>query len=603
MDAGYPGERLRYMVKDAEMKLVLAGERVQAEMRGAGAGEGAGIGEGEEVSYVDIGELNRVDEEDIHEDDIHEDDIHEDEIHDINKERERKAKREGNLEREVEAGNLAYVIYTSGTTGEPKGVEISQGGLRNLVQWHCGAYGIGEGDRGGMVAETGFDASVWEMWPSLVSGGSLHIVGEEERGEPERLQRWLREEGITVTFLPTPMAEGVLGLEEAVGGELRVLLTGGDALRRRAKEGERFRLVNHYGPTENTVVATAGEVEKERKEAGGRGAGTRGGLPGIGKAIGNVQVYVLDEWMEAVGVGVVGELYVGGLGLARGYVKQARLTAEKFVPNPFGGGVGGGGGEEGRGKEERGEGRGRRLYRTGDWVRWTWRGELEFVGRRDGQVKIRGHRIELGEIEAALLAIEGVGEAAVVVQESGRGEKKLVAYVVGRGSEELKVDEVRTGLKARLPEYMVPAYIMVLERMPLTPNGKIDRRALPAAEPIRATRYEAPRTPEEEIVASIWAQVLEVERVSVDENFFELGGHSLLATRVMGRINEAFHLNLPVRVLFEAPTISEVSRSIIKLAEEENSRSERLKHIAGLIDNYSEDEIDAVLAAKAAPLN
>jgi amino acid adenylation domain-containing protein len=313
MDAGYPAERLRYMVKDAEMKLVLAGERVQREMREAGAEEG----EGEEISYVDIRELNRVDEGDINK-----------ERERKNKERERKAKREKNLEREVEVGNLAYVIYTSGTTGEPKGVEISQGGLRNLVQWHCAAYGIGAGDRGGMVAETGFDASVWEMWPSLVSGGSLHIVEEEARGEPERLQRWLREEGITVTFLPTPMAEGILGLEEAVGGKLGVLLTGGDALRRRGREGERFRLVNHYGPTENTVVATAGEVEKERKEAGGAGAGTGGGLPGIGKPIGNVQVYVLDEWMEPVGVGVVGELYVGGLGLARGYVKQARLTAE-----------------------------------------------------------------------------------------------------------------------------------------------------------------------------------------------------------------------------------------------------------------------------------
>jgi amino acid adenylation domain-containing protein len=535
MDASYPAERLSYIVKDAGMKVLLTGEKVQEAMRGMGA----------KVRFLDID--NDTDWEAV------------------------SRHSQTNLKRVTDAGNLAYVIYTSGTTGQPKGVEISHKGLRNLVKWHCETYQMSGRDRGTLVAGTGFDASVWEMWPNLASGASLHIVEEATRGIPQQLQRWLREEGITVSFLPTPLAEGVLELNTPMGGNLRELLTGGDALRRRPREGESFRLVNHYGPTENTVVATSGEVSEQGKW-----------MPGIGRPMANTQVYVLDEWMGPVALKVAGELYLGGAGLARGYLNHARLTAEKFVPNPFG------------------ETSGDRLYRTGDWARWVSDGSVEFLGRRDDQVKVRGQRIELGEIETALLGIIGIAEAVVVARE---GDKELVGYVVGRGSEAPNLDDIRRVLRAKLPEHMVPGLLVVLDKMPLTANGKVDRLAMPAATATRPDNHEGPRTLEEDVMASIWAQVLEVERVGIDENFFELGGHSLLAMRVMSRIREAFHLDLPVRVLFESPTIGRVTRSILKLADEENSRNEKLKDITALIENYSEDEIDTFLAAKAKHLN
>jgi acyl carrier protein len=230
--------------------------------------------------------------------------------------------------------------------------------------------------------------------------------------------------------------------------------------------------------------------------------------------------------------------------LARGYLNQARLTGEKFVPDPYG------------------SKSGARLYRTGDRAKWTSQGKLEFLGRRDEQVKVRGYRIELGEIETALLGIAEIAEAVVVVREDVRGDKRLVAYVVGRGNEQLNTDRVRRALKAKLPEYMVPGLLAVLDAMPLTVNGKIDRRALPVAEPTRTGSYQAPRTAEEEVVAGIWAHVLEVERVGIDENFFELGGHSLLATRVMSRMREAFQTEIPLRVLFEAPNVRALAERI-----------------------------------------
>jgi acyl carrier protein len=293
-------------------------------------------------------------------------------------------------------------------------------------------------------------------------------------------------------------------------------------------EGKPQRLLHVYGPTENTTFTTWEEVEEVEEEAT---------TVSIGVPITNTQVYVLDGRMGAVGVGVVGELYLGGAGLARGYLNRPKLTAEKFVPHPYSG--------------KRGE----RLYRTGDRVRWQAEGKLEFVGRGDGQVKVRGHRIELGEIEAALLGMQEIGEAVVVVREDEPGDKRLVGYVVGREGEEPDVNGIRTALKVKLPEYMVPGLVVVLNEMPLTPNGKIDLRALPVAEATRGASYEAPRTPEEELVAGIWAHVLAVERVGIDENFFELGGHSLLATRVISRIREAFQMEIPLRALFEAPTV------------------------------------------------
>src|SRR4029077_13991770 len=301
--------------------------------------------------------------------------------------------------------------------------------------------------------------------------------------------------------------------ESLVG--LRQLLIGGEALSRvhveRGLEGlGQIAIINGYGPTEGTTFTCCEHIEGKQIEG-------RISIP-IGVPIANTTVYVLDERMEPVAVGVVGEWYIGGAGLARGYLNRPGLTGEKFVPNPFGGKRGG------------------RLYRTGDRTGWLAEGEMEFVGRRDGQVKVRGYRIELGEIEAALLGMEEIGEAVVVVREEEAGDKRLGGDVVGREGKEAEEKEIRRALKLKLPEYMVPGQWVMLERMPLSANGKIDRGALPAAEGTRGESYEAPQTPVQDVLAGIWGQVLEVERVGIDENFFELGGHSLVATLVMIRI-------------------------------------------------------------------
>jgi amino acid adenylation domain-containing protein len=430
-------------------------------------------------------------------------------------------------------GNLAYVIYTSGSTGRPKGVGITHSNCVGLLHW---AEEVFDRDAlSGVLASTSmcFDLSVFEFFVPLSCGGSV-IVAENALSLPLLPAA---DEVTLVNTVPSVFAE--LLEVGGVPGSVRVVNLAGEALRRRlVEETHGLKSVeqvwNLYGPTEGTTYSTyvcMGREREEEKE------------PTIGVPIANTQVYVLDERMEPVAVGVVGELYIGGAGLARGYLNRPGLTGEKFVPNPFSGKRGG------------------RLYRTGDRTRWLAEGKLEFVGRRDEQVKVRGYRIELGEIEAALLGMEEIAEAVVVVREDEPGERGLVGYVVGGEGKEADVNAIRKALQLKLPEYMVPA-IVVLERMPLTVNGKIDRRALPAAEGTRGGSYEAPRTAEEEVLAGIWAQVLEVERVGIDDNFFELGGHSLLAMRVMSRIREAFQVEMPLRVLFEAPTVRGLAEQV-----------------------------------------
>jgi amino acid adenylation domain-containing protein len=432
----------------------------------------------------------------------------------------------------LHAESLAYVIYTSGSTGRPKGVAVPHGGLANLIAWHRALYPSAPSDRMSQLASPAFDASVWEIWPPLASGASLHLPDAEVRVSAPRLAAWLADEGMTCAFAPTPLAERLLHEDWPPSCRLRVLLTGGDTLHLRPAPGVGFRLVNHYGPTEGSVVATASPVPSD----------TTSQPPPIGRPIANVQVHVVDRRLELVPSGAPGELLIGGAGLARGYLYRPELTAERFIPDPWSALPGA------------------RLYRTGDLVRWLPQGELLFLGRTDRQVKIRGVRIEPGEVEAALVRLPGIWEAAVVLRDDPAGERLLVAYVVSTGQPPTAT-EVQELLRPQLPASMIPAAVVVLEALPLTTNGKVDHRALPA--PRRSTVDGQPfGDPVEELVAGIWADVLRLERVGAHDDFFALGGHSLLAAQVMSRIRGVLDVELPLRTLFEASTLVELARAI-----------------------------------------
>jgi len=439
----------------------------------------------------------------------------------------------------VSPDNLAYLIYTSGSTGTPKGVELSHRGLVNLIRWHQRTYNVGPKDRATQLAGFSFDASVWELWPYLTAGASIHLVDDETRASAPALVQWLDDRKITLAFVPTPLAEEMLALPWPAGAPLRALLTGGDKLRRRPDANLPFRLVNHYGPTENTVVATAATVAPAQE-----------GLneaPPIGRPIANVRAYVLDRLLRAVPVGVPGELYIGGDGLARGYRNNPGLTATRFIPHPHS------------------EQPGARLYKTGDLVRWLEDGNLEFLGRVDHQVKIRGYRIEPGEIESQLNRHPAVRESLVLAHEDARGEKQLVAHLVLRQQPAPASKELSDFLRTTLPDYMVPSAFVFLDAWPLTPNGKVDRQALPAPKELlrRSSRaFVAPRNPLEAAVATIWAEVLGRSRIGVHENFFEQGGHSLRAAQVVSRLKEALNIDLSVRSLFEKPTVAALAREI-----------------------------------------
>ncbi|MET0396779.1 MAG: amino acid adenylation domain-containing protein, partial [Longimicrobiaceae bacterium] len=426
---------------------------------------------------------------------------------------------------------LAYVIYTSGSTGAPKGVMVSHRSLLGLADWHARAFAVTPDDRATQLASFSFDAAVWEVWPYLLAGACVHLVDAETRTSPEALRALFLEREITLAFVPTPLAEGLLAAEWPERAPLRALLTGGDALRVRPRPGLPFALVNNYGPTEATVVATSGVVEPEGD----------GRPPSLGRPIAGARALVLDAHLAPVPAGVAGELFVGGAGVARGYLGRPGLTAERFVPDPFGAAPGA------------------RLYRTGDRVRWRADGTLEFLGRADRQVKIRGFRIEPGEVEAALRAHPGVGGAVV----EARGER-LVAYLVAAGGAALPpADELRTSLRERLPEHMVPSAWVELDDFPLTPGGKLDRRALPdpAAGDAPGRAYAPPRTPTERLLAEVWSAVLGVARVGIHDPFFELGGDSIVATRVAAAARGA-GLRMVPRQLFEHSTIAELARVV-----------------------------------------
>ncbi|HEU4562947.1 MAG TPA: amino acid adenylation domain-containing protein, partial [Longimicrobium sp.] len=488
LDPGYPAERLAFILADSATPVLLTREA----LRGAIPAR-----EGVEVVSLDGGAEGIA------------------------------AESADDLESRAGPENLAYVIYTSGSTGRPKGVMVPHRGVPNLAYAQARRFGIDGTSRVLQFASPSFDAAVAELFDALLAGATLVMAPREELLLGAGLLDTLRRGRVTVATLP-PSVLAILPPHDLP--ELRTVVSAGEAVDAvtvaRWSGGRAF--VNAYGPTETTVCATTAACEAD------------GRVPAMGRPLENVRVYVLDAAGRPAPVGVPGELYVGGVGVARGYLDQPGPTAERFVPDPFG--TGGG-----------------RLYRTGDRVRWSAPGELEFLGRVDAQLKVRGFRIEPGEIEGALRRTEGVADCVVVAREDVPGEKRLVAYVVG----DVEAGVLREHLLRELPEYMVPSAFVFLEALPLTPNGKLDRKALPAPDfAPAAERYVAPRTPAEEVLAEIWAETLHLERVGVEERFFDLGGHSLLATRVVSRVRQVFGVEVPLRALFEGPTVAELARRV-----------------------------------------
>jgi len=501
LDPAYPDERLRFLIDDAGVRLVVTDDSLARRLSGAAARLLRPEAPDEAVARESSADLGI----------------------------------------RVAGDNPAYVIYTSGSTGRPKGVAVTHDSLANLIAWQRRAYGLGPGDRAGQLAGIGFDASVRETWPCLAAGAALHLPPEPVRVAPEGLQAWLLAERVTVAWVPTPFVEPLLALDWPQETALRVLQTGGDRLRVRPPAGLTFDLYNHYGPTEATVVATRALVAPG-------GGGER--PPTIGRPLSNVRVYVLDRHLNPVPVGVPGELYIGGRGVARGYWGRPALTAAAFVPDPFS------------------ELPGTRLYRTGDLAQWLPDGELEFLGRGDDQVKIAGHRIELGEIEAVLLDHPQVREAAVAARETTGGVRRLAAYIApldpgysaaakGPGEPPDLAQSVRGYLGRRLPAYMVPATITIMGALPRLPGGKVDRERLPSLGRTRreAGDYRAPRNPVERALARIWAEMLNLDRVGIDDNFFDLGGDSILSMLVVAAAGRE-GIRLTSLQLFQQQTIA-----------------------------------------------
>jgi amino acid adenylation domain-containing protein len=438
----------------------------------------------------------------------------------------------------VTADDLVYVIYTSGSTGRPKGVLITHNSLLNLVYWHQHTFAVTPADRATQVSSPAFDATGWEIWPYLTIGASVYLPDEDISVSPTLLRDWLVNHKITITFLPTTLAESIIALEWPARSVLRFLLTGADMLHRYPSPSLPFALINNYGPTETTVVATSGRVPSTAHADM---------PPSIGRPIANTQIYILDEQLRQIPIGEPGELHIGGVGLARGYLNRPELTNEKFIHNPF--------------SDEPGA----CLYKTGDLARYLPDGQIAFLGRNDHQIKIRGFRIEPDEIVSVLNGHPAVQMSLVVAREYTPGDKCLVAYIVLASGAQVTSSSLRDTLMTRLPDYMIPATFVQLEALPLTPNGKVDRASLSAPDATNTLRDEAiitPNTPLEEQLAGIVATLLSIEQVGIDDNFFLLGGHSLLATQVILRVAEVFGVELSLRSLFEAPTVRQLAAEI-----------------------------------------
>jgi len=505
LDPSYPAERLDFMIRDAGVRILLTQGAL------AHAFSGAAL----QVVVLDVVGVASARES------------------------------EENPASGVASGNAAYVIYTSGTTGPPKGVVVCHGAVCNHLFWRHEHFKLAPDDRLLQTASFSFDDSVWEFFEPLMAGARVMLT---RRGDPSELAQVIATHGITAVCMVPSLLQAFLegSVEECT--TLRRVTTGGETLP--AGLADRFfsrlnaELHNGYGPTEATIAATFWKC---------RPGEHRPSIP-IGGPIANTRVYLLDGSLEPVPIGVAGELHIGGAGLARGYLNSPELTAEKFIPDPFG-------------KDP-----GARLYKTGDLARYLPDGNIEFLGRLDHQIKLRGFRVEPGEIEAALARHAGVREAVVVLREDSPAIKRLVAYVVSSGTVRASAGELREFLNARLPRHMVPSAFVMLETLPLGPNGKIDRNALPSPEhgrPDMPSPFVASRSAVEQTLTSLWAQVLDLKTVGVHDNFFDLGGHSLMAMRLIARVQKSFRVKLSLWGLFESPTIAGMAADIERAKDED----------------------------------
>jgi amino acid adenylation domain-containing protein len=492
---------------------------------------------------------------------------------------------ESNVDSGVQPDNLLYLIYTSGSTGRPKGIGLSHNALSNLICWHNAT--LSGGAKMIQFASLSFDASFHEIFATWCSGGTLFVISEALRHDMAALARHILREGIEKVILPVVVLQQLAQEYERLKQyptSLREVVTTGEQMQlttpviKLFAELKNCTLHNHYGPAESHVV-TAFTLDEDLD--------TWLTYPPIGTPIANTQIYLLDRYSQPVPVNALGELFIGGICLARGYWNRPDLTAEKFIPNPFS------------------DRPGARLYRTGDLARYLPGGEIEFLGRIDHQVKIRGFRVELGEVETLLGQHPGVREAVVIAREDVMGDKRLVAYVAAEQSphDGPGVSELRSHLREKLPDYMVPSAFVMLDELPLTPNGKVDRRALPAptgARPDMEADYVAPRTPVERVVAGIWCELLGLERVGLNDNFFTLGGHSMLATRVVFRLSQALLVDLSLHSLFETPTVAGVVQAVTKIwgsREVVEQVAETFLEVAQL----SEEELKTTFAPGSVP--
>jgi len=508
LDSSNPIDRILFMVRDSQIPIVLTGSRANLQL--------AGSSDSFRVHLIEDPAISEDAEEDFC--------------------------------AEISPNDLAYVIYTSGSTGQPKGVEITHRGLANLIRWHQDAFSVTSADRASQVANLGFDATVWETWPYLAAGASLNLADDLTCKDAVALRDWLLANDITISFVPTPIAERMLLLEWPSSTTLRALLTGGDKLHHCPQPGLPFSVYNNYGPTESTVVATSGLVAPTTD---------RFVEPSIGRPIDNTQIHIFDENRNPVPPGIVGEIYIGGAGVARGYRNRPDLTAARFLPDA-------------------GEIPGARLYRTGDLGCYLPNGEIAFRGRADDQIKLRGYRIEPNEIVVTLNRHPSVDASAVTLCDGALGAQQLVAYVVITNGSRVTGTELRELLREHLPDYMIPSSFVTVDKLPVTANGKIDRKALSCAtaDTLLPEAFVPPANLTQEKLLAIVTSLLRARDISTNDNFFLIGGHSLLGAQLIAKVKETFGVELSLLKLFENGTVVEMASEIERLRAQEGKGSE-----------------------------